>query len=78
MAGKSQKGRKIGRNKERPSQKVYTMAKRWIANAKKRQMRHTRRMAKKAIKKIMRMAPSTRDHSKLQELRHTISQNITA
>lgn len=82
MAAKSQKGRKIGRNKERPSQKVYTQARRWVTNQAKRMKRHTRRMAKKAIHRIeweIRLKKTTLQASadRLQELRYVVSQNLT-
>jgi hypothetical protein len=76
MAG-GQKGRKIGRNKARPSQMRYTQSKRWVANKARAIKRHTRHMAKAAIRRIMRLAPSQRDNGRLQELRHIVSQNGT-
>lgn len=83
MAGqKSQKGRKIGRNKNRPSAKVYLAAKRWETNKVKRVKRHTRRMAKKAIDRIewekrTRRIPEHAKASELQALRQIVSQNHT-
>lgn len=48
MASKSQKGRKIGRNRAKPSAKVYLTAGRALLNKKKKIARHNKRMAKQA------------------------------
>jgi len=50
MAGQKggKKGRKIGRNKNKPCMKLYTLVRRWETNKRKRIARHERRMAKKA------------------------------
>jgi hypothetical protein len=83
MASKSHKGRKIGRNKKRPSQMVYTMAKRWVTNQAKCMKRHARRMAKKAIRRIQWEARTQRRHlhsseaERILQLRHVVSQNLT-
>jgi hypothetical protein len=82
MATKSQKGRKIGRNRARPAQKVYTAAQRWVTNKAKCMKRHTRRMAKKAIHRIeweIRIKRTTlqANADRLQQLRHVVSQNLT-
>lgn len=83
MATKSQKGRKIGRNASRPAQKVYTAAKRWITNKAKCAKRHTRRMAKKAIRRMEWTARTQRRHlhsseaDRLIQLRQIVSQNHT-
>lgn len=76
--GKEKKGAKFGRNRDRnPSSRAYTLGKRWLVNKAKAIKRHTRRMAKLAIKRLMRADPSRRDHSRLQELRYIVSQNHT-
>lgn len=81
--GKEKKGAKFGRNRDRnPSSRVYTQAKRWITNAAKRAKRHTRVMAKKAIRRIeweIRKGKTTlqAQAERLQELRHVVSQNKT-
>lgn len=82
MATKSQKGRKIGRNAERPSAKVYKQAQRWVTNKAKCMKRHARRMAKRAIRRIeweIRTRRSTQqaNANRLQELRQIVSQNLT-
>jgi hypothetical protein len=82
MATKSQKGRKIGRNKNRPAQKVYTNAQRWVTNKARAMKRHTRRMAKKAIHRIEWEISTKRttlqaSADRLQQLRHVVSQNLT-
>lgn len=84
MSGsKAAKGQKIGRNRDRnPSSKMYTTAKRWITNKAKCAKRHTRRMALKAIRRIeweIRKGKTTLQASaaRLQDLRHTVSQNRT-
>ena len=53
MAGTKggKKGRKIGRNKNKPCMKLYTLQHRWEVNKKKRIARHERRMARKASKR---------------------------
>lgn len=82
MATKSQKGRKIGRNRNRPSNKVYTQAQRWVTNKAKAMKRHARHMAKKAIRRIeweirTRRSTMQANASRLQELRQIVSQNLT-
>jgi hypothetical protein len=82
MASKSQKGRKIGRNRERPSQRVYTQAQRWVTNKAKAMKRHARRMAKKKIHRIEWEISTHRTTLQaaaevLQQLRQTVSQNHT-
>jgi hypothetical protein len=74
--------KKHGRNKDRPSQKAYTAAKRWVTNKAKAIKRHTRTMAKKAIRRIeweIRKGKTTlqAQADRLQELRHIVSQNRT-
>lgn len=74
--------RKHGRNAKRPSQKVYTAAKRWITNKAKAIKRHTRQCAQKAIRRIeweIRKGKTTlqAQAERLQELRHVVSQNKT-
>lgn len=82
MATKSQKGRKIGRNKNRPSNKAYTAGRRWEVNRVKRAKRHARRMAKKAIHRIeweisLKRTTLQASAERLQELRRIVSQNLT-
>ena len=80
---KEKKGQKFGRHRDRrPSARVYTMAKRWIANKAKKAKRHTRLMAMKAIHRIeweIRKGKTTLQASaeRLQTLRHTVSQTRT-
>jgi GT2 family glycosyltransferase len=74
--------KKHGRNKNRPAQKTYTLAKRWVTNKAKAIKRHTRCMAKKAIRRIeweIRKGKTTlqANAERLQELRHVVSQNRT-
>jgi hypothetical protein len=81
MATKSQKGRKIGRNANRPSAKVYKAAQRWVTNKAKAMKRHARRMAKKAIHRIQWEARTQRRHlhqseaANVQHYRQVISQS---
>lgn len=49
-----QKGRKIGRNANRPSQKRYVGEKRSVKNKARNIARHEKRMAKKGMKLIAR------------------------
>jgi hypothetical protein len=80
---KEKKGQKFGRHRDRrPSAKVYTMVKRWIANKAKTAKRHKRRMAKKAIDRIQweiarHKTTMQASAGRLQELRQIISQNHT-
>lgn len=81
MATKSQKGRKIGRNRNRPSNKIYTQAQRWVTNKAKAMKRHARRMAKKAIRRTLWEARTQRRHlhpteaANVQHYRQVISQS---
>lgn len=68
---------KYGRNKNRPSQKVYTLAKRWETNKRKNIMRAKRMEAMAKLKKLLRLPDSSRDNEKVSELRATIAQNRT-
>ena len=71
------KGRKIGRNKERPSAVMYKASNRQEINRKKRAKRHARRMATIAIRKIQYKIRHgiQADASRLTELRQVIAQN---
>lgn len=68
---------KAGRNANRPSQKRYTAAKRWVTNKNKAIKRHERQMAQEAVRKILRKPESQRDYERLRQLRYIISQNAT-
>lgn len=82
MASKEKKGRKYDRNRKRPSNAAYTVAKRWITNKAKAIKRNTRVCAQKAIRRIqweIRKGKTTlqAQAERLQELRHIVSQNRT-
>ena len=69
--------KKFGRGHRSPASASYHAAQRWVANKAKAIKRETRMVAKCAIRKIMRQNPSSRDYTRLAELRHVVSQNMT-
>lgn len=78
--GSKAKGRKIGRNRNRPSAKVYLASNRAEINRKKRAKRHARHVAKIAIRKIeydLRHGRTTLTLTagRLTELRQVVAQN---
>lgn len=77
MANKQKSSRKHGRNRNRPSNKLYTLAKRWIANKQKAIKRNARLEAMAKLKKLLRLPESSRDNEQVMELRQIISQNRT-
>jgi hypothetical protein len=68
---------KFGRGSRSPSSVNYRSAQRWLTNKAKRIKRNARRIAKCALRKIMRLPESSRDYDRIKELRHVISQNLT-
>lgn len=74
---KQKSSAKHGRNKNRPANKNYTLAKRWEANKRKNIMRTTRTQAMDKLKKLLRLPESSRDNEMVMELRATIAQNRT-
>jgi hypothetical protein len=70
-------GGKIGRSRNRPSNKRYTAEQRWVKNKVKVLKRTLRRVAKHEIHLITRKPESQRDYGRLQELRQIVSQNLT-
>jgi hypothetical protein len=69
--------RKFGRNKKRPSNMRYTAEKRWIKNKATAIKREARRVAKCALRKLLRLPESSRDYARISHLRQVISQNLT-
>lgn len=64
--------RKHGRSKDRPSNKRYTAEQRWIKNKAAAIRRESIRVARAAIRKLLQMPESARDHTRISQLMGTI------
>lgn len=70
--------RKIGRSRNRPSNKAYTAEKRWITNKKKAIKREALRVARVALRKLMRQPEDARDNTRIFQLNQQIAAHSTA
>ncbi len=65
--------RKIGRSKKRPSNIRYTAEMRWVKNKKKSIKREALRVARAALRKLMRQPEGARDNTRIFQLNQQIA-----